>query len=149
MQQNRETSLPTQVAVGWTLILLVKTFSFSAGILFSILANDSYEILSVDPGIRAARAFLYVFWLLSLMPVFVMLSTRTEARFPRWIGVALVSALLFLTALHHGSHWHNGDRPDFNSHVIDLMNYGVGLWVLFNSIRWARAPAAASGSALR
>lgn len=73
----------TQVAVGWVLLLLIKVFSFSAAILFSISENNGFQTLAGDPGPDAARIFLYVFWIVSLIPIYVFLVSQ------RAKGVAL------------------------------------------------------------
>jgi hypothetical protein len=71
MEQQEERYMATQVAIAWMLLLLVKVFSFSAAILFSIYENNGFQSLAGDPGPQTARAFLYVFWVISVMPIYV------------------------------------------------------------------------------
>lgn len=138
MQIDRDEVLALQIALGWVLLLLIKTIGFSAAILFSIYAENDFRELFLDPGPASARSLWYVFWLLSVMPIYVMVVSRSKIALARWVSVPIAAAFLVLGILHELSHWQYGDRPDFNSHIIDLMNHGAGLWVLVNSIRWAR-----------
>ena len=139
MQLQRDDFLALQVAMGWILLLLIKTVGFSAAILFSIYAENGFRELFSDPGPTSARSLWYVFWLISAMPIYIMVATRSRQVWLRWISVPIAAAFLLIGILHELSHWQYGDRPDFNSHVIDLMNHGAALWILVNSIRWARS----------
>jgi hypothetical protein len=53
--------------------------------------------------------------------------------------VAIAALLLLLTVAHEWGHWRAGERPDFSSHVIDLMHATTLLWVLVNACRWSLA----------
>jgi TM2 domain-containing membrane protein YozV len=130
----------TQVAVGWVLLLLIKVFSFSAAILFSIYENNGFQSLAGDPGPDAARIFLYVFWIVSLMPIYVFLVAQ-RAKGWRWPSLILSVLFLLFGLLHHWHHWSDGERQGFSSNVIDFMNHCVAIWLVFTSARWAKVPA--------
>lgn len=120
-------------------------FGFSAHILFSIFERNDFATLFDDPGPRAAGTLLYVFWFISLMPIYTFLVAATSARAFRWFSVIVAALLLVLSVHHEIGHWRAGERPDFASHVIDLMHHCVLLWLVVNSWRWAVAQRAATG----
>jgi len=135
MEQQEERYMATQVAIAWVLLLLVKVFSFSAAILFSIYENNGFQSLAGDPGPQAARAFLYVFWVISVMPIYVFAVAK---RSKPWRLPSLILGTLFLLfgLFHHWRHWSDGERQSFTSNVIDFMNHGVALWLVFASALW-------------
>ena len=141
MDSRHDIDLPMQIALGWTLYVVTMVFGFSAHILFSIFERNNFAGLFDDPGPRAAGRFLYIFWFLSLMPIYTCLVARTRARGLRWCIVAIAALLLLLTVAHEWGHWQAGERPDFSSHVIDLMHATTLLWVLVNACRWSLARA--------
>jgi hypothetical protein len=132
--------IATQVAAGWVLLLLIKVFSFSAAIPFSIYQNNGFQSLAGDPGPDAARVFLYVFWAVSLMPIYVFVVAHQAKA---WRRPSLILSVLFLLSglFHHWHHWSDGERQGFTANVIDFMNHGVALWLVFTSARWAKVRA--------
>jgi hypothetical protein len=137
--KTQEDSLRNQVALGWVLQLLVLAISVVFMIIDSVLMEDNFRDLLVDPGRLGLKVLTYIFAVYALMPVYVNLVHGLRARFFRWVavGVAAVGFIYFL--MHHLSHWQAGQRPTFTSHVFDLILHLIGLWVIANSIRWARS----------
>ena len=143
MESARNIDFPTQIAVGWVLLFIGMVFGFSAHILFSIFERNNFATLFDDPGPRAAGRFLYIFWFISLMPIYTFVVAGTTTRAFRWFIVIVAAVLLALSVDHEIGHWRAGERPDFASHVIDLMHHCVLLWLIVVSSRWALARSAA------
>jgi hypothetical protein len=143
MEQQEGRYLATQVAAGWILFFLIKVFSLSCLILFSIYDKNGFQSLFQDPGPDAAKGLLYMFWIVSLMPIYVFLVGRSKSTIWRWPVLFLSSALLVLGALHHWGHWSGGERATLTSNVIDFMADGTALWLVYSSFIWARHRASA------
>ncbi|MBS0176210.1 MAG: hypothetical protein JSR64_19435 [Nitrospira sp.] len=143
MEQQEDRHLATQVAVGWALFFLVKVFSLSTAILFSIFENNGFKKLLEDPGPGAAQVLLYVFLVVSLMPIYVFIVGRSKSSVWRWPSLLLACAIFILGALHHWGHWSAGERATFSSNIIDFMADGAALWLVFSSFAWARRSASA------
>jgi hypothetical protein len=82
----------------------------------------------------------YILALYALMPVYVHLVHGLRVRLFRWIAVIPAVLGFSYLLLHHLSHWRVGQRPDFTSHVFDLVLHVVALWVIMNTIKWAKFP---------
>jgi len=136
----RETSLRAQIAVGWVTNLLILCMMFVFMITDSALADNGFRALHRDPGFRGLRMLVYMVPYYALMPIYIYWASNYRVRFLRWVAVTTAALGLVFFILHHLSHWHFGQRPDFNSNVLDLTLHGVGLWVLMNSIKWAKLP---------
>ena len=135
-----EESLRGRIALGWAINLILVTIMLLFMTIDSILMDDSFRALRMDPGRQGLRLLTYVLALYALMPVYVHLVHGLKTRLFRWIGVALACVGFVYFLLHHLSHWNFGQRPDFTSHVFDLVFHVVSLWVMFNSVRWAKFP---------
>jgi hypothetical protein len=83
---------------------------------------------------------VYVFAAYPVLPVYIHLVHGRKTRLFRWIAVALAALGFLFFLLHHLSHWTLGQRPDLSSHVLDLAIEVISLWVLVNSVKWARLP---------
>lgn len=136
---NHKEIYPTRIAIGWLSLLLLLVVMLVFMIVFSALDNDEFASLRRDPGRGGLRMMTYVVGIYALMPILVQIVDRWRMAAARWIMVAAAAGNIMFMLMHHLSHWHGGDRPNFNSHVLDLAIHAVGLWVLYNSIRWARA----------
>lgn len=136
--QSQEESLRSQIALGWALEVAVVIIMLLFMTIESILMDDSFRSLRVDPGRGGLAMMTYLLGLYVLMPVYVNLVHGLKVRLFRWIAVvvAILGFIYFL--LHHLSHIMAGQRPGFTSHVLDLLLHAVSLWVIVNSIRWAR-----------
>jgi hypothetical protein len=144
--QLREESLRSQIALGWAINLAIMSIMLGFMILQSILteAESGFRSLHFDPGRSGAKWLVFVIALYALMPAYVSLVNGLRPRIFRWIAVALAAVGLVFFLLHHLSHWYFGQRPDFSSHVLDLTLHLIGLWVLVNSVRWAKLPPSAA-----
>jgi hypothetical protein len=138
MEQQENRILATQVAVGWVLFFLIKVFALSTSILFSIYENNGFQSLMGDPGPEAAGVLLYVFWVASMVPIYVFVVSRFRSTLWRWPVFLLGSALFLLGVLHHWNHFSAGERVGFTSNVIDFMAHGAALWMVYSSFVWAR-----------
>jgi hypothetical protein len=139
----REESLRAQISLGWITNLLVGCVMLTFMIIESVLADNDFRDLRIDPGVEGAKGSLvYLLAFYALMPVYVNLVNGIRSRIFRWIAVACAALGFVFFLLHHLSHWYFGARPDFTSHVLDLTLHTVGLWVLVNSVKWAKLPAA-------
>jgi hypothetical protein len=142
----RDESLRTQISLGWIINLLIGTLMFTFMTIESALADNDFRALRRDPGSEGLKVLVYLVPFYALMPVYVYLVGRFRTRVFRWIAVAMAALAFMFFLLHHLSHWYFGQRPDFSSHVLDLTIHAGGLWVLVNSIKWAKLPAAEHGT---
>lgn len=138
--QSEEESLRGRIALGWVMQLLVVVIMLQFMIFASVYMDDNFRSLRRDPGVLGLRTLTYIFALYALMPIYVHLVHGLRPRLFRWIAVAVAALAFVYFLLHHLSHVQFGERPDFTSHVFDLVLHGISLWVIFNSIRWARFP---------
>lgn len=129
--------LCNQTAHAWIGLLLVM-ISMLLVMTIHALIEESPELLYFDPGPAGLRMLILVTGFYALMPMVTHLVHATRLRPLRWLIVVLgVLSLLYFMA-HHASHWTRGERPDFNSHVLDLTHHILALWLIVTSVRWAR-----------
>jgi steroid 5-alpha reductase family enzyme len=138
--QQPEDSLRNQIALGWVMLLLALITMLQFMIVASVLEDNNLRAIHRDPG-TSIKWTVYLVAVYALMPVYVYLVHGLRSRAPRWLAVAVAVVGFVFFLLHHLAHWHFGQRPDFGSHVLDLVLHVIGLWVIVNSIRWARIPA--------
>ena len=141
---ERHDRLGVQIALGWITCLLVLLAQLAHMMLTSMLteASQYFASLHFDPGQSGLKMLVLMVPYYALMPIYVSLVSGMRISLFRWVAVALASLGLVFNILHHLSHWYGGQRPTFSSHVIDLTLHIVGLWVVVNSIRWAKLPPA-------
>jgi hypothetical protein len=141
-KELQDESLRNQIALGWAMSMLVWTIIFAAKTVESILQDDNFRTLRVDPGRQGLKGIVFVAAVYLLMPAYVHLVHGSKSRLYRWIGVvvAVVGFLFFF--LPHMMHWVHGWRPDISSHVLDVVLDLLSFWVMVNSVRWARFPRA-------
>ncbi|HBL28028.1 MAG TPA: hypothetical protein DD490_14425, partial [Acidobacteria bacterium] len=116
---TQEENLRNQIALGWVLELLILTVMLLFATIESILMDNNFMTLRLDPG-QSIKWMVYLVAVLALMPACVFLVHGWRLRPGRWVGVVLsvLSFLYFL--LHHLAHWEAGQRPDAASHVLDV-----------------------------
>jgi steroid 5-alpha reductase family enzyme len=145
---TEELSLRSQIALGWIAILLVGSMVFNFAIIQSLLTevDKRFRTLRFDPGIEGMKILVFPVAFYALMPVYVFLVNdgRSRVRVFRWLAVSFAAVGFVFNLLHHLQHWYFGQKPDFSAHVPDLAIHVLGLWVLVNSVRWARLPPAAA-----
>lgn len=141
--QSEEESLRGRIALGWVMQLLVVVIMLLFMAYASVFMNDDFRSLFRDPGVLGLRTLVYILAFYTLMPIYVHLVHGARPRLFRWIAVAAGALAFVYFLLHHLSHVQRGERPDFTSHVFDLVHHVVSLWVVVNSVRWARFPWAA------
>jgi len=137
--QSREESLRHQIALGWVLKLLVEAIMFIFMIIASILQDNDFFAIQADLG-QSIHWMVYLIAINALMPIYVHSVHGLRLRLFRWGAVAVAVLGFVFLLLHHLSHWQAGQRPDLSSHVLDLVIEVVSLWVVVQSVRWARFP---------
>ncbi len=132
-----EESLRQQISLGWIAALLVLTIGLEAMIIQGLFTDQDLLALRVDPGSSGLTILKY----LSAIHVVMAIAVYTPVvrfGFARWAFVGVAGLMLVVFVLHHLSHWVFGQRPDFTSHVMDLLHHLTMGWVLYNSIRLRR-----------
>jgi hypothetical protein len=137
--QSREESLRHQIALGWVLKLLVEAITLLFMTITSILQDNDFFTLKGDPG-QSIHWMVYLIAVSALMPIYVHSVHGLRPRLFRWVAVAVAALSFVFYLLHHLGHWQAGQRPDLSSHVLDLVMEVVSLWIVVQSVRWARAP---------
>ena len=146
MQVDTQEKLSFQITIGWIMLLLVLTVALVMMIIAGIVANDGFSVMRADPGKGGLMLLVYVFGFYALMPIAVALVQQTRSSAARWT-LTVVSVLLFLFFfVHHLSHWVAGQRPSFNSHFLEIVHHTIALWVIYSSVRWARAATVPTGN---
>ena len=135
-----EESLRGRIALGWVINLLLVTIALLFGTIDSILMDDAFRSLRIDPGTRGLVTLTYILSFYALMPVYIHLVHGIRFRLFRWIAVALSIFGFIYFLLHHLSHWRIGQRIGMTSNMFDLALHIVALWVIVNTIKWARFP---------
>lgn len=137
--KSDEHDLRAQIAFGWVILLVIQSLMIGYMIMESILAFNNFSALEEDPGVKGLKSNVFIHAVYALMPIYVYLVHGLKSSAFRWVAVAVAGFGMFFFLLHHLSHWQFGQRPDFPSHVLDLMFHAVSLWVIVNSVKWARA----------
>ncbi|SRR6266545_2078292 len=137
--QLREESLRNQIALGWVMngVALANAFAFM--IIEASVMSNNFRGIRIDPG-ATAKWLVFLIALYPLMPIYIHVAHGLKSRLFRWIGVALAALGFIFFLLHHLSHWTQGQRPTPSSHVFDVAIEIISVWVLYNSVRWARFP---------
>ncbi len=135
-----EESLRGRIALGWVINLVLVTITLLFVTINSILMDDAFRSLRIDPGLQGLASMTYTMSFYALMPVYVHLVHGLRSRIFRWIAVAMAALGFVYFLLHHLSHLRIGQRPDFTSNVLDLTLHIVAIWVLVNSVKWAKFP---------
>ncbi|MGZ3181893.1 MAG: hypothetical protein ACXU8N_05565 [Telluria sp.] len=143
MQSNQQQNLSLQIALGWVMLLLILSISLLIMVTQGIVTNDEFKVLRADPGPLGLRMIIYLFGIYAVMPVAVSLTQASGIKGLRWTVFVLTVLLFAFFVLHHLSHWQNGDRPDFNSHVLEIAHHTIAVWLAWNTFRWARSGAPA------
>jgi hypothetical protein len=139
---NESGQYPTRIALGWITILILLLVMLAMMIVFSAFDNDGFTMLRRDPGRVGLRQMSFLVAAYAVMPILAYAIDRLRFAALRWMMVAFAGANFFYLLLHHLSHWQGGERPTLGSHMIDLAIDAVGLWLIYNSVRWARAASA-------
>ena len=136
--QMEEESLRNRIALGWVLMVVLVILMLLFMTMSSILADDNFKTLRIDPGPAGLVMLVWVLGFQALMPIYVHWVHGMGSRAPRWIAfaVAIINFLFYL--LHHLGHWAAGQRPDPTSHVFDLIYHLAALCVIVLTLRWAR-----------
>jgi hypothetical protein len=140
MKSNYEENLPIQIAMGWVMLLLILSISLIVLVVQGTIANDSFAVIRQDPGPMGLKLIVFLFAIYAVMPVFVYIANKADVKFLRWVIAVMGIIFLLFFVLHHISHWQYGDRPDLNSHALEMAHHIIGLWVIYLSVKWARSP---------
>lgn len=134
----REESLRNQIAIGWIGMLLVVVLMLVSMTIAGVYDNDGFKALHQDPGTDGLQMLQFMLGSYALMPVVVSLLGMVPMRAVRWLAVVYAILIMFYFTLHHASHAVHGERPTTSSHMLDIAHHALALWVVINSIRWAR-----------
>ena len=74
-----EESLRVRIALGWVINLLLVTIALLFGTIDSILMDDAFRSLRVDPGRQGLVSMTHILALYALMPVYIYLVHHAEA----------------------------------------------------------------------
>lgn len=143
---NENSQYPTRIALGWITMLMLLMITLLTMIVLSALDDDGFSSLRRDPGRAGLGMMSFVVALYAMMPMLTFTIDRLRATALRWVMVAFAGANFFFLMLHHLSHWYGGDRPTLSSHMIDIAIHVIGLWLIYNSVRWARSVSAHRGA---
>jgi hypothetical protein len=134
---SQDENLRTQVAMGWVMNGVALAMSLAFLIIESSMMNNNFRAIRIDPGTNITW-LVYVFAMYPLMALYVHLVHGRKSRIFRWLAVvaAVLGFIFFL--LHHLSHWFAGQRLHPSSHALDVTVELISLWVIVNSVRWAR-----------
>lgn len=124
-----------KISLGWIAMLLVLTVMLAHMILLGIYAENDFAALKRDPGPGFLKYLMLVYCLYAVMPIYIY---SVERKALRWVGVGVASLFFLFFVLHHLGHWVAGDRPGVLSHALEAALHVLGLWVVVNSVRWAR-----------
>lgn len=141
--QSGEEDLRHQIALGWVMNGVILAISFGFMIIESAMMNNNFRSIRADPG-ASIKWLVYVVAVYPVMPMYIHLVHALRARVFRWLAVAVAALGFLFFLLHHLSHWFAGQRLDLSSHAFDVAIEVISLWVLYNSVRWARLPRAES-----
>jgi hypothetical protein len=137
--QSQDESLRNQIALGWVMNGVVLAFMFVFVVVESSMMNNNFRAIRIDPG-TSIKWLVWVVAMYPLMPVYIHLVHDRKSRIYRWLAVAAAALGFIFFLLHHLSHWTLGQRPDLSSHALDLAIEIISLWVVVNSVKWARLP---------
>ena len=133
---NQE-SLRQQISIGWIASLLILTVGLEALIVQGLFTDEDLLALRVDPGGPGLVILKYLCAIYVCMAIAVQ-TPAVRFAFARCALVGFAGLIWVVFVLHHLSHWFYGQRPDFTSHVLDLLHHLTMGWVLYNSIRLSR-----------
>jgi hypothetical protein len=136
--QSKEDILRIKISMGWLSMLAVVIVMLVCMIYASIFEGNAFKALYRDPsptGIVSLQALLAVY---ALMPLFVYVIGGIRLRALRWLPGIFAILMLLYFGLHHAGHTYSGDRPTVVSHLLDVAHHLLAIWVVVNSIRWAK-----------
>lgn len=131
---NDHKSTGSIVAQGWILMFMVLICIFLTEFAISVIQDD----LSVFKS-REGENGLKVMVLLMLLHAFVpMLVCALNASWFRWTVVGITGVLAGVMLLHEVVHLVTDTKPFGIFHLLDFAHHGLGIWVTFIAIRWAK-----------
>jgi hypothetical protein len=134
----QENFLRTNISIGWIAMLAVVLIMLVNMIYVSIFADDGFKALHRDPSPRGMNSLQIILASYAMMPVIVAIIGSMSKRAFRWIPAVYAILILLYFVLHHVGHTYVGERPSFSSHILDLVHHILAIWVIVNSIKWAK-----------
>jgi hypothetical protein len=138
--KDKNDTLAWQISIGWVTMLALLAIMVVLSILESIYMKNDFGNLWADPGPKGIKSMVFVVAVYALMPVYVSITEPRGSRGYAYLAVAFAFIALFFFVMHHIAHWYYGQRNDLSSHVLDVTHHIVAIWVIINSLKWARRP---------
>jgi hypothetical protein len=135
--QHQEENLRNQIALGWVMNGVVLALAFAFLIIESSVMSNDFRSIRIDPG-TTTQWLVYIVALYPLMPIYIYFAHERRWRIFRWVAVAVACLAFVFFLLHHLSHWNLGQRLGVSSHVFDVAIEIVSVWVIVQSVRWAK-----------
>lgn len=127
-------STGSMVAQGWVLMFLVLICIFLTEFATSVIQDD-LSMLRSREGEEALKAMVLLMLLHAFVPMLVCALT---ASWFRWTVVGITGVLVVLMLAHEIVHLVTGTKPFGIFHLLDFAHHGLGIWVTFIAIRWAK-----------
>jgi len=131
---NDRKSAGSIVAQGWILMFLVLICIFLTEFATSVIQND-LSMLRSKEGEKALKAMVVLMLLHAFVP---MLVCTWNAPWFRWAVVGITGVLAVAMLAHEIVHLVTGTKPIGIFHLLDFAHHGLGIWVTFIAIRWAK-----------
>lgn len=141
---NIQNDYHRQIALGWVAILAMGVVMLLFMTLQSIFMDNNFVTIKADPGTIGLRFLTFLLPTYAVMPVVTYLVAGSGMRFLRWLIVVPAILSFIFNILHHLEHLVDGTRSTLSANMADLALHVLGYWVVYNSIRWARAGTAAA-----
>jgi hypothetical protein len=127
-------NLRSRIAIAWAAMFFTFVTLFVFTLVQDAIVND-FTRWAADPGPVAFRRVTVLAVVYIVMPVLV---SQLEARWFRWLAVAVAAFIGLFVLAHQVGHALTQSRPFDLLHVFDFLHHALALWVVVLSVRWAR-----------
>lgn len=143
---QHDNALPARIAQGWLAMASSLGAMFLMALVRDAVGND-FSRWAADPGPMGLGVVSVLLALYVAMP---MLVRHVDARWFRWLAVALAGFCGLFIVAHQLAHALTASRPFDVIHVFDFLHHALALWVVVLTTRWAQqeAPDAPAASVL-
>lgn len=131
---NDHKSAGSVVAQGWILMFLVLICIFLTEFATSVIQDD-FSMFRSREGEEALKAMVLLMMLHAFVP---MLVCTLNASWFRWTVVGITGVLTAIMFAHEIVHLVTDTKPFGIFHLLDFAHHGLGIWVMFIAIRWAK-----------
>lgn len=131
---NHHNSTGNIVAQGWILMFLALICIFLTEFATSVIQDD-LSVFKSREGENGLKVMVLLMLLHALVP---MLVCALNASWFRWTVVGITGVLAGVMLAHEVAHLVTGTKPFGIFHLLDFAHHGLGIWVTFIAIRWAK-----------